>query len=159
MQETIKLVNTGNTSMNLHFYQYSNFTMSGGTSNFLQFTNPFTVDQSSPSMEVAETVAVPQADRWQGGIYPSVLNLLNSGGSVSLNDTPAIGAPPIGPNNMSWAYEWDRTLAPGGSLIISKDKNIAAVPEPGTLALVGIGALGGSIYLRRRYFGRALNAK
>ena len=34
---------------------------------------------------------------------------------------------------MSWAYEWDKTLAPGATLTIAKEKNIEAVPEPGTL--------------------------
>jgi hypothetical protein len=160
IQETIKLINTGSASMTLHFYQYSNFTMGGGTANYLQFVNSSAVDQYSPtspnSIEVSETTDVPHADRWQGGNYLGILNLLNSGGTVSLNDTPGLGTVAIGPDNMAWAYEWDRTIAPGGSLTISKDKNIAAVPEPATLAMLGIGVLSSGILLRRRYKGRKL---
>ena len=40
--------------------------------------------------------------------------------------------------NVKWAFEWDKTITAGGTLIISKDMNIAGVvPEPSTLSLVG----------------------
>ncbi len=145
--ETITLQNTTGSPMPLHFYQYSNFQLGGGSvGNSLQFSNAETVDQTATVgnmamtlSETAESVDVPFPSEWQGGAYPSLLNLLNSGGSVTLNDTPAIGDSPIGPGDMSWAYQWDKTLAPGGELIISKDKDISVTPtpEPGTLALLG----------------------
>ena len=86
--------------------------------------------------------------------FPSLLNLLNSGSSVTLNDTPGTGSV-IGPGNMSSAFEWDTTLgANGGQLLISKNKNISstAVPEPSTLAMLAGGAalLGGMWRNRRR---------
>ena len=55
---------------------------------------------------------------------------------------------------MAWAYQWDRTLVPGGELMISKDKSISGavetVPEPSTFALLGTAALGLLGFLRRR---------
>ena len=139
--ENIKLQNTSASSEALHFYQYSNFQLGGGTtSNFLQFSNANAVDQTNMTLqlsETAETVDTPAPNAWQGGAYPSILNVLNAGTAVTLNDTPAIGTQ-IGPGNMSWAYEWDKTLAPNATLTIAKEKNIEAVPEPGTLAILGL---------------------
>jgi hypothetical protein len=165
MGESIKLQNTGSASIDLHFYQYSNFHLGGGTANYLQFVDTSAVDQTSSTMalsETAETAVIGDPNHWQGGVYPSLLTLLNSGGSLTLNNSPAIGAVPLGPNNMSWAYEWDTTIPPNGTFLISKDKNIEAVPvpEPGTFALVGLGAaLCGTVALRRRNRGKAVNAK
>ena len=106
--ETITLQNTTGSPMPLHFYQYSNFQLGGGSvGNSLQFSNAETVDQTATVgnmamtlSETAESVDVPFPSEWQGGAYPSLLNLLNSGGSVTLNDTPAIGDAPIGPGDM-----------------------------------------------------------
>jgi hypothetical protein len=43
---------------------------------------------------------------------------------------------------VTWAYEWDFQLAPNGSYVISKDKNLFPfVPEPtsGCLLFIGFG--------------------
>ena len=158
INEQIFLQNTSGGTETLHFYQYSNFQLGGGTSNnFLQFSNANDVDQTSTSLllsETASTADTPAPNEWQGGAYPSILNLLNGGSSLTLNKTPAIGAPPIGPGNMSWAYEWDKTLTASGagsSLHIAKDKNIEAVPEPGTIALLVFGVLGICVGVRSRH--------
>ena len=96
ISENIKLQNTSGSSEALHFYQYSNFQLGGGTTtNFLQFSNANAVDQTNMSLqlsETAETVDTPAPNEWQGGTYPCILNVLNAGGAVTLNDTPAIGA-------------------------------------------------------------------
>jgi hypothetical protein len=46
--------------------------------------------------------------------------------------------------DVTWALEWDKQLT--GTFIISKDKNLSAViqpvPEPSTVALVGVGLAG-----------------
>jgi hypothetical protein len=149
--ETITITNTSGQSMPLHFYQYSNYQIGGGsTGNTLSFTNTNTVDQyaiSGNTETVAETVHTQShllglTVEYQGGAYPTLLNLLNGGNQVTLNSTPPLNTP-LGPGNMSWAYEWDVSLAQGAQLIISKDKNITPqpVPEPAAgavlLALAG----------------------
>jgi hypothetical protein len=67
----------------------------------------------------------------------STLAKLNNGVvPVVLNDnTTAAG-------NVTWALEWDFNIAPGGSALVSKDKYIEIVPEPGTLILIIVGILG-----------------
>jgi hypothetical protein len=137
--ESIKLVNTSSSSMPLHFYQYSNFEVGGSTNNVLTFSNSNAVDQST-STYLAETAVAPTPNEYEGGAYPSLLNLLNSGSAVTLSNTPGFGVPMSG--DMTWSYEWDRTLAPfNGTLLISKDKNISPIPEPGTFSLLGGGAM------------------
>ena len=143
--ENLTITNTGSQTMPLHFYQYSNFQIGGGSlANTLEFTNTTAVDQyaiSGNTETVAETVHTQSHNpgltiEYQGGPVPSILSMLNGVNQVTLNDSPAIGTPISGPN-MSWAYEWDVSLAPGAQLLISKDKNITPepVPEPATGAL------------------------
>ena len=43
--------------------------------------------------------------------------------------------------DLAWAFQWDKQISPGNSLLISKDKHLSIVPEPSTLVLFGIGAL------------------
>jgi len=45
---------------------------------------------------------------------------------------------PVTNGDLAWSFQWDFTLAPGESYIISKDKDI--VPEPATLALLALAA-------------------
>ncbi|MDB6109574.1 MAG: hypothetical protein JWR69_1324, partial [Pedosphaera sp.] len=56
----------------------------------------------------------------------------------------------IGPGNVTWALQWDLTIAAGGTALISKDKYLEIiVPEPSTFALTGLG-LAAFLLLRRR---------
>jgi hypothetical protein len=152
--ETVTLSNTSTQPIALHFFQYSDFDLNGSPNgDYVQFTNANAVDQYKiigGNMEkLAETVhtVTPHAgvtQEYQGDFFPNTLNSLNDANPTTLNNTPPVGGPPLGPGDMTWAYEWDYTLpALNGTLIIGKDKRISveAVPEPGTIALLGIGAL------------------
>jgi hypothetical protein len=132
--ESIRLVNTSGQSMDLHFFQYSDFDLNGTTSgDVVQFINSFTVDQykitGGTKETLQETVATPAANHFEGNFFAATLNSLNDGNPTTLSDSPAVGTP-LGPGDMTWAYEWDRTLAPGGQLIINKDKGISVEPVP-----------------------------
>jgi len=50
---------------------------------------------------------------------------------------------------VTWAFEWDPTIAAGQTFLINKDKNLS-IPEPGTLMLISIGLVGGLVFQRRR---------
>jgi len=160
--ELIDIVNISGTTKTLHFFQYSDFNLNNVPSgDSLSFPDSHTVDQFKGDISLAETMAetvdTPAASRHEGNYVTAsdaILTRLNSGSATSLSNLPAIGGASLGPGDMAWAYEWDRTLLPGGELKISKDKNLTGVlgtvPEPGTLALLGVGAIGLLAYGRRR---------
>ena len=141
--ENIRITNTGGATLDFHFFQYVDFDLGGdGSSNSTTILDGSTAYQTAGGLYLSETVVGPSPSRYQADFadtlfsdltdaYPSVLS--NNAGPVT-GDT-------------AWAFEWDKELKSGQSLIISKDKNV--VPEPVTMALLGAGAVW-LIVLRRR---------
>ena len=150
IQESLTINNLSGTALDLHFFQYSDFDLLGtpagdrvqlGKDVFLKFNEAL---QTEGPIVFSETDVTPGADRGEANFFPNTLNSLNDGLATTLNNN----AGPVGPGDVTWAFEWDRLLDPNGSLLISKNKYIQ-VPEPGTLALVGLG-LATFLSLRRR---------
>jgi hypothetical protein len=151
MQEALTLVNHGNTTLSLHFFQYSDFdlggtpggdivalrrNLSGRFYEALQSKGPITLN------ETVDTVATPGADHGEAGLFNTTLVRLNDGSPTTLNDVASAG-----PGDATWAFEWDLEIAAGASVVINKDK-LLQVPEPSTAAL---GLLGlGAWFLRRK---------
>jgi hypothetical protein len=145
MAETIRITNTSTSALDLHFFQFVNFNLTGaGTNDTVQIAGGNTVTQTSTGALVAETVVTPMPSHFQAAIGSAIFDSLNDTGPTMLDDT----AGPLGPGDASWAFQWDRTLGAGRSFIISKDKNI--VPEPATLALLGAGLITTLLMRRKR---------
>jgi hypothetical protein len=153
LSETIRLTNTSTASQTYHFFQYSNFNLSGGSADTVQFPNANTVNQVGGNLPL-QTVVAPTPNEHEGALFPTTLTHLTSG-PYTLNNTPAIGGPAVGPGDATWAYEWDPIIAAGASFIISDDQHIdpgTPVPEPATtilFAAAGIALMG--VRLRRRW--------
>ena len=158
LSETIRLNNTSGSSQTYHFYQYSNFNLSGG-SDTVRFPNANTVNQVGGNLPL-QTVVAPTPSDHEGAAFPTTLNHLTSGSPYTLNNTPAIGALPVNFGNATWAYQWGDainpiTLAPGQSYIISDDQHIdpsTPVPEPSAAVLfvaAGLALMG--LRWRRRW--------
>ena len=57
--------------MDLHFFEYSNFTLNGGTSGeSVSFPNAAAVDVQNGLLSLTETVATPAANEYEGDYYP-----------------------------------------------------------------------------------------
>lgn len=154
MGEQISITNPGLEPLDLHFFQYTNFDVQGtALSDRGMFTNSNTVRQWEGAMRLTETVVTPSPNHREIDFYPNILNELNDGVATTLSDTPAIDDA-IGPGDLSWAYQWDRVIAPGGTFQISKDKNLSAgvIPEPTSLLLLVLGGLGLAIARQRRFW-------
>ncbi|MGO9138411.1 MAG: PEP-CTERM sorting domain-containing protein [Syntrophales bacterium] len=151
IDEQIRLRNISSSRITLHFFQYSDFDLGGygphGYQNDTVKIDPDgnKVDQSNPYFALAETVVTPPASRYEAGYYATTLNELNDASPTTLNDNLNAG-----PGDTTWAFEWDVTLAPGQTYLISKDKDIRPVPEPGTLLLLGFGLLGVATIRRKK---------
>ena len=138
--EIIKITNTSGSSLDYHFYQYSNFAL-GGTASGENVTmsggNTATV-QNPLNFMVSQTVVSPHPASFEAGAAPNLLNKLDGTSGLTLNDNASVTNV-----NGEWAFEWDKVLAPGASLLITVDKQIQSVqvPEPVSLAFLGMGGL------------------
>jgi hypothetical protein len=142
--ETIAIRNTGTSTLVISFFQYSDFDL-GGTiqdqSVQIGGFNNNTVGQSDVGFVANETVVTPRPTRWEVAFFSSLLNRLNDGAADDLQNVNG----PLGPGDLTWAYQWDFTIPAGQSVLISKDKSI--VPAPGVLTLAGVGL---ALMTRRR---------
>jgi hypothetical protein len=142
MAEQIKITNTSSQPLDFHFFQYVDFNLSASADTAFM-TNANTVDQFGGGQSVSETVATPASSHHEIAVTPTILGLLTGGSALTLNDANSAG-----PDDVAWAFEWDATLASGGTLLISKDKHLI-VPEPATFMLTAL-ALGGLLLFPRK---------
>jgi hypothetical protein len=149
--ETITIQNLSNTILPFHFYQYSFFDVGSAGNDVVQLGKNLRglyneASQSDSNIALSETVTTPGANRGEVATSGVTLGELNDANPTDLSNANG----PIGPGLVTWAFQWDLNLAPGGTAIISKDKylELETVPEPAIGALFGIGLLG--LVLRRR---------
>ena len=129
--EAISIHNIGDEELDLHLFQYVDFNL-GGTSegDTGEIIVPFGVIQTEGAVYRSETADAPAPNRYEIGLTPVILDQLEDDDADDLNNS-------VGPitGDVSWAFQWDFVLEPGGSFIISKNKHLT-VPEPYTLALL-----------------------
>jgi len=141
--EQIKIQNLTGNPLDFHFFQYTDFDLDGNYAgdtvqlgqNLQGLFNEAL--QIKDNVRFADTVISPGANHGEAAIWPSTLNSLNDGSPTTLNDD----AGPIS-GDSTWAFQWDWVIAPGGSKIISIDKNLyilEPIPEPTTWSLISIG--------------------
>ncbi len=144
LAETIRITNTGTAPTTLSFFQYVDFdlagTAGGDAGEILNGRVARQWEQFGVAY-IAETVVAPAPDFFQMGNFPSIVNLFGNGVIDNLNNT---AGPVFG--DVTWSFQWDITINPGQTFIISKDKLIF-IPTPGAFAALG---LGGLLAARRR---------
>jgi hypothetical protein len=155
ISKIIRINNTSGSSLDFHLFQYSNFYVGGTPNNIISFnpTASNTLTQSNPSgTAYSETVVTPSPSRWEISYFNDTRNKLNDLLPTTLTNTNTTS--PASPGDVTWAFEWDKVLRPGQSLLISNDTGmVVPVQEPMTLILLCTGLAGTGLYgklLRRK---------
>ncbi|HUT60095.1 MAG TPA: PEP-CTERM sorting domain-containing protein [Phycisphaerae bacterium] len=144
INESVSIKNLTDANMDFHFFQYCDFDLNGTSDDAnVAVTGGNTARQNDEGLVWAsETVTTPQPDHHEVDFFADTLSSLNDGNTTTLSDA----AGPIGPGNLTWAFQWDFTIGAGDSVPIGKDKMI--VPEPAVGGLLGAGAA--LLVVRRR---------
>jgi hypothetical protein len=145
LQEIISFHNTTAQPVRLQFFQYCDFDLNGTAGDdTVRLTNPNTVEQRDAGTVVSETVVTPPPPLTEVALYAATLQKLNNTSVDNLDGS----AGPRGPDDVTWAFQWDITVPVGGTVEISKVKNVT--PEPATMALLGAGLMMVAVRVRRR---------
>ncbi len=155
IHEEILITNLGTDALDFHLFQYTDFDMSGpptflGDTLYLKNANTFV--QYNPETLFSETVGTPGPTNYEGALWHSTRDKLTDVNVDDLNNL--VGASATGPltGDVTWAWQWDKIIAGGGSFSISKDKNVRPneITEPGVLLLLGSGLIGLASFGRLR---------
>ncbi|MAE61599.1 MAG: hypothetical protein CMJ49_09610 [Planctomycetaceae bacterium] len=134
VSEVVTFTNLSTTApLDLHLFQYANFDFGGdATDTSISILNPNNTVQQNDLLgaliEEMETAAVPIPTGYDVG-PPSLfvgggLGLLDDANADNLGNNNG----PVGPGDLASAFQWDVTLDPGGSLLLSINKLILTRP-------------------------------
>ncbi len=141
LAEVISIDNNSNETLRMSFFQYSDFDVANNViDGSINVTGGNTARQVSTSgLTVSETVVTPMPTLSEVALSPNTFAKLNDGNADNLDGSTSLN----GPGDYTWTFQWDITLSPGGSFLISKDKHIGGgiIPEPATLGLLGLSLL------------------
>ena len=137
--EIIKIKNTRTSTMDFHFFQFVDLNLMNDPYDTLVQIIPsgHAAKQSKGDYAVAEVVDTPPPSLYQADYAVNLQTLLGDGVASNLNNQPSAAN-----GDLAWAFQWNVVLGPGQELLISKDKNLAFIPEPSSIVLLGMGALG-----------------
>ena len=156
LSQQVKITNLGGNSLDFHFFQYSDFDLTGTSAgDTVQLGQNLQGNfnealQTKAGGSQIDTVFTRGGTHGQVALFPTLLNSLNDGSATILNGN---SGPVTG--DATWAIQWDQVIASGGSVLIGIDNNIQLipVPEPSTLALIPFGFAG--FFMLKRFRARS----
>ncbi len=151
LTKSVTFTNLSTSPLDLSVFDYSDYDIRfnpRAQADFATLVAPGAILTESTTMPVtifSLVNALP--DRHQiDGFFPLYRNLfLDSDGATTLTNMPALGQRfPDTPGDTAFAFQFNRTLAPGQSFSVSQVATLAPVPEPSTWAmmLLGFGLMG-----------------
>jgi hypothetical protein len=149
--EQIKLTNTGNQRLSITLFEYTDFDLNGLPGIGDPFDDVAKFVNSNEFMQrdfptLADTVVVRAPDRWEIGYYDDLRRRLDDDMITDLMNATS----PLKNGDLVWAAQWNFTIDPGLSVIISKDKLITTVVPLPASALLLMSGLAGLAVLRRQ---------
>lgn len=141
-------------SVTLTFYQYSNFNLLQNNNNSVSisgspgaYSGAVQTTGGPGGTGIGEVILGPTANYAEAAFVPQTLNELGGATYLTLNDATSANN-----GNVSWAFQWNATIDPGGELDILKDKGlkVTMIPEPSTLAIIVLGVSALGLSLRRK---------
>lgn len=145
--EIVRVRNTGNSALNFRLFQYNDFdlnnTAGDDTVTRINSTQIQQVD-GAVSLNTLNQGATPQPPFSQLG--PLFDGSITGTAGYNLDTIAGNGLGQNFTGDGAYGFQWNFNINPGSSFTISTDK-VAAVPEPATMAALGLGAMA---LLRRR---------
>jgi len=152
--QTVRLNNHGPASLEVHLFQFVNLDLGGtpeGDSAMLRAPHVLWQGQSGATglpggkRAMVEMSVLSAPDKIQLGQADELLAMLNDGNPTDLVDNYHASG-----DDVAWALQWDLTLPPMGTVIVSEDLLMHPAPEPATMLTVGLCLVGIGRYGRRR---------
>ncbi|MGQ9663645.1 MAG: hypothetical protein ACUVWX_15145 [Kiritimatiellia bacterium] len=132
LAETVTITNKTAGSLDFHLFEYSNFDLAGTPNDDIgTLVDPSHINQQDGSVLLTQALmgVNPIPQRWEINNVPILLCKLGDGVPTVLANATS---PTVG--DVEFAFQWDFTIGPMGTAIISKDKYISGVvPEPSSL--------------------------
>lgn len=151
VSEQVRVTNSNNSSAVFQLVQYNNYDTSNnvGTGDTIQRTNSSSITQTgtgaNPAILQSGATAIPTFSQIGQEFLVTVTNgafsNLDSAAGANVGQT-------FSPSDAAYAFQWNANISAGGTFQVGTDKIAGAVPEPASMAALGLGAL--ALIRRRR---------